>query len=169
MRDWPPVAGAGVSAATTAALPASCDRHRQTMIPRAPRTPCTSWARGLHLIAVAMFSVGCGAARDATSSAGPDDAGLADADDPDPDISTAEWAALLALSPTPLPASPPDVTNRFADSAAAAALGQRLFFDPSFSGPLLDSDNDGSSSALGTRGQTGRVACAGCHIPKSGF
>jgi cytochrome c peroxidase len=116
-----------------------------------------------------MFSVGCGAARDATSSAGPDDAGLSDADDPDPDISNAQWTALLALSPAQLPAPPADVTNRFADSAAAAALGQKLFFDPSFSGPLLDSDNDGSSTTLGTVGQTGRVACAGCHIPKSGF
>jgi cytochrome c peroxidase len=116
-----------------------------------------------------MLSVACGPAQDFTSSAGADDAGLPDADDPNPDISKAQWTALLALSPISLPAAPPDVTNRFADSAAAAALGQKLFYDPSFSGPLLDSDNDGSSATLGTMGQTGRVACAGCHIPKSGF
>jgi cytochrome c peroxidase len=58
---------------------------------------------------------------------------------------------------SPLPAVPPDPTNRYADNAAAAALGQRLFFDPVFSGPLkLDTD-------LGTAGQAGRVSCASCH------
>jgi cytochrome c peroxidase len=68
-----------------------------------------------------------------------------------------------------LPAPPPDVTNSFADNDAAATLGQSLFYDPSFSGPLLDTDNDGTVGTLGMSGQTGRVACAGCHIPDSGF
>jgi cytochrome c peroxidase len=68
-----------------------------------------------------------------------------------------------------LPAPPPDATNRFADDPAAAAFGQKLFYDASFSGPLLDTDNDGSAATLGTAGETGRVACAGCHIPESGF
>ena len=36
-------------------------------------------------------------------------------------------------------------------------------------GPLLDTDNDGSAQSLGMAGQTGRVACAGCHVPASGF
>jgi cytochrome c peroxidase len=89
--------------------------------------------------------------------------------DPDPTFSSAELAALRALSPNPLPGPPPDVTNRLADDGAAATLGQRLFYDPSFSGPLLDTDNDGSSQSLGLPGQTGRVACAGCHLSKSGF
>ncbi len=74
-----------------------------------------------------------------------------------------------ALSPAALPDAPPDVTNRFADAPPARALGQRLFFDPGFSGALLESDNDGSPDTLGTKGQTGRVACAGCHLPASGF
>jgi cytochrome c peroxidase len=89
--------------------------------------------------------------------------------DPDPVITAAERTALEALSPVTLPPPPPDVTNMVADDAAAAALGQGLFFDPSFSGPLLDTDNDGSPESLGMAGQSGRVACAGCHIPSSGF
>lgn len=93
----------------------------------------------------------------------------ADGGDPDPVLTPAELQALQALAPASLPASPPDPTNRFADNAAAALFGQRLFYDSSFSGPLLDTDNDGSPQTLGTVGQTGRVACAGCHIPKSGF
>lgn len=76
---------------------------------------------------------------------------------------------LAALSPETLPPNPPDLSNRFADDPAAARLGQRLFFDPSFAGPLLDKDNDGKSSSLGKAGQTGRVACASCHLPDAGF
>jgi cytochrome c peroxidase len=78
-------------------------------------------------------------------------------------------AALLALSPSALPAPPADVTNRFADDAAAAIFGQKLFYDPSFSGPLLDTDNDGTAGTLGKVGETGKVACAGCHVPSGGF
>ena len=107
------------------------------------------------------------ASAEASTDAGDDAAG------PAPVLTPDEQAALQALAPAQLPAPPNDPTNRFADSAAAAALGQRLFFDPSFSGQLLDTDNDGSSETLGvataTSGQTGRVACAGCHIPASGF
>lgn len=84
-------------------------------------------------------------------------------------LSAAERAQLLMLSPAALPAVPVDVSNRFADSAAAAALGQKLFFESAFSGKLLDGDNDGSKNALGVRGDTGKVACAGCHVPSSGF
>lgn len=96
-----------------------------------------------------------------------------DAGDPDPVFTPEELAALAALSPQPLPAPPPDPTNKLADDPAAATLGQRLFFDPSFSGQLLDTDNQGPPQALGyataTSGDTGKVACAGCHIPGSGF
>jgi cytochrome c peroxidase len=74
-----------------------------------------------------------------------------------------------SLSPETLPAPPPDVSNRWADDPAAARLGQRIFFDPGFAGPLLDPDNMGDSSTLGVMGETGKVACAGCHIPKAGF
>jgi cytochrome c peroxidase len=89
--------------------------------------------------------------------------------DPDPVFLPAEWAALQALSPDALPPPPADKTNAFADDAAAATFGQALFYDSSLSGPLLDTDNDGNPGALGTAGQTGRVACAGCHVPSGGF
>jgi cytochrome c peroxidase len=84
-------------------------------------------------------------------------------------LSAAAIAALRQLSPLTLPAPPPDPTNRFADDPAAAALGQRFFFDPGFSGALLDDDNIGSTRTLGRVGEAGKVACAGCHIPGAGF
>ena len=58
---------------------------------------------------------------------------------------------------SPLPAVPADPTNAFADSAAAAALGQRLFFDEKFSGALT------ADSDLGTTGDTQKVSCKSCH------
>src|SRR5882724_1608625 len=90
-------------------------------------------------------------------------------DDPDPELSEQARAALSALSPKELPAPGADVTNAFADDPAAAAFGQALFFDARFSGALLDGDNDGSVNALGNKGDTGKVACAGCHLPEAGF
>jgi cytochrome c peroxidase len=73
----------------------------------------------------------------------------------------------MALAAVPPP--PADVTNRWADDPAAAHFGQTLFFDTSFSGKLLDGDNDGSEHALGVSGEGGKVACAGCHQPAAGF
>ena len=69
-----------------------------------------------------------------------------------------------------LPASsgpPADPSNAFADDPAAAALGQSLFFDPRFAGALRSDDNHciNRPHVLGEAGQTGRVACAGCHLP----
>ena len=96
------------------------------------------------------------------------DAGAGD-DDAPVTIDPATMAQLATLAPASLPAPPADVTNRFADNAAAAKLGQKLFFDPSFAGRLIDSDNDGSPATLGKAGDTGRVACAGCHLADSGF
>ncbi|HXU83846.1 MAG TPA: cytochrome c peroxidase [Polyangia bacterium] len=74
-----------------------------------------------------------------------------------------------AFAPAQLPPPPPDKSNRLADDPAAAKFGQRLFFETAFSGKLLDADNDGSEHALGKRGEAGKVACAGCHIPSAGF
>jgi cytochrome c peroxidase len=78
-------------------------------------------------------------------------------------------AALGQLSPDVLPPPPADITNRYADDAAAAAFGHQLFFDKGFSGALLDTDNIGGSQTLGLAGEAGKVACAGCHIPAAGF
>jgi cytochrome c peroxidase len=76
---------------------------------------------------------------------------------------------LLAMFPARLPPAPADRANRFADDPAAARFGQQLFFDARFSGRLLDGDNDGSPTTLGIKGQAGKVACAGCHVPRAGF
>ena len=73
------------------------------------------------------------------------------------------------LAPPTLPAPPADSSNRYAGSPEAARLGQRLFFDTRFSGKLWEGDNDGSQNSLGVKGQTQKVSCAGCHLPRSGF
>jgi cytochrome c peroxidase len=91
------------------------------------------------------------------------------ATDPDPVFTEAERARIVELSPAALPPPGRDATNRWADDPGAAKLGQRFFMDPAFSGRLLDGDNDGSSTTLGFKGQTGKVSCAGCHVPAAGF
>jgi cytochrome c peroxidase len=105
----------------------------------------------------------CGGGR--PSAGAPDDAGQ----DPAPSFTAPELGLLAMLSPSALPAPGADSSNRFADDPRAAAFGQKLFFEPAFAGKLLEGDDDGSPSTLGARGQTGRVACAGCHVPAAGF
>ena len=78
----------------------------------------------------------------------------------------AEWTKVQTFSPLPDP--PPDTTNAYADNAAAATLGQALFFEPSASGPLAVG-NDGTNGGLGMAGQAGKVSCASCHGPASQF
>ncbi len=81
-------------------------------------------------------------------------------------FSAAEWARIKTMSP--LGAVPDDPTNRFADDPKAAAFGQRLFFDPGMSGPLvIGADKD--PRALGMTGDTGKVACTTCHRPDNWF
>jgi cytochrome c peroxidase len=82
--------------------------------------------------------------------------------------STDERAALMSLRYDD-GAPPEDPSNRVADDPGARAFGQRLFFDPAFSGALLEGDNDGSSATLGQRGDVGKVSCAGCHVPRNAF
>ncbi len=97
-------------------------------------------------------------------------ANLADARAADaPTLSPSELQTLARLAPDTLPGPPPDITNAHADDPKAAAFGQQLFFDPGFSGPLLEDANDGGPGTLGTKGQTGTVACVSCHDPARGF
>lgn len=63
----------------------------------------------------------------------------------------------------PLPALPPDTTNRFADDPRAAAFGQRLFFEAGYSGPIATGD-DGQNGGLGAVGERGKVSCRSCHL-----
>lgn len=90
-------------------------------------------------------------------------------DDPDPVLDEQTLERLRELAPARLPAAPADPSNAWADDPAAAAFGQALFFDPRFSGTLLDGDNDGSVNALGRKGDSGKVSCAGCHLPSAEF
>jgi cytochrome c peroxidase len=73
------------------------------------------------------------------------------------------------MSPESLPPPPPDPSNSKADDPRAAALGQKLFFDPLLSGKLLHEANDGSPGTLGTKGQAGKIACIACHDPDRDF
>ena len=113
---------------------------------------------------VGVLTAACGGAEPAagTRAAEPDDA-------PSTLLAPEARAALERLSPDTLPPAPADVSNAFADDPAAAALGQKLFFETRFSGALLDGDNDNGEHAVGLRGDTGKVACASCHVPQSGF
>jgi cytochrome c peroxidase len=88
------------------------------------------------------------------------DSGTADAPDPNDGFTSAEIAEMKKLSP--LPALPADPTNALADNALAAAFGQMLFFDKSFSGPLAVA-GDGTNGGLGAAGETGKVSCQSCH------
>jgi cytochrome c peroxidase len=108
---------------------------------------------------------GGGAGSDATGVGGAAGAPA----DPDPVLTSEARAALMTLRYDDGAAPPVDPSNRVADDPAARLFGQRLFFDPSFSGQLLEGDNDGSAATLGLRGEAGRVSCAGCHVPASGF
>ena len=64
---------------------------------------------------------------------------------------------------------PADPTNRYLGDPRTAILGKKLFFDTRFSGPLLDESNNGDSGTLGMQGETGKVACASCHVPTGSF
>jgi len=94
--------------------------------------------------------------------------GAAGVDDPEPVFTADARAALMALRDDEGP-PPADPSDKVADDPAARAFGQRLFFDTTLSGRLLEGDNDGTSATLGKQGDAGRVSCAGCHVPAGGF
>jgi cytochrome c peroxidase len=120
------------------------------------------------LVSFALAALGCaGGAQPPAAPGGA--AGGGGSAQPAPSEDDAARAALSAQALDPAAAPPADPTNRFADDPRAAALGQRLFFDPGFSGQLVDSDNNGSVGTLGREGETGKVACTGCHVPEAGF
>jgi cytochrome c peroxidase len=111
---------------------------------------------------------GAGATGGLAGGAGVAAGGAAGADDPAPTFTADERAALAKLRYDDA-APPVDPSNHVADDPAARLFGQRLFFDSSLSGKLLEGDNDGTIATLGVKGEAGRVSCAGCHLPGSGF
>jgi cytochrome c peroxidase len=76
-------------------------------------------------------------------------------------FTSAEVAKLQALGP--LPSLQPDTTNQYADDPAAAALGQRFFFEKGYSGAIVVGD-DGENGGLGSAGETGKISCRSCHL-----
>jgi cytochrome c peroxidase len=76
-------------------------------------------------------------------------------------FTSAELAKLRALGP--LPSLKSDTTNQHADDPAAAALGQRFFFETGYSGPIVVGD-DGENGGLGAVGETGKISCRSCHL-----
>ena len=83
---------------------------------------------------------------------------------PDPLLAVLTAGELVEVAKlSPLPAPPANTTNQYADNPMAAVLGQKLFFDKRYSGPLAIAD-DGSNGGLGTMGEAGKISCASCHL-----
>src|SRR3954465_8082079 len=78
-------------------------------------------------------------------------------------FSPTDRAVIETLSP--LPDLPVDTTNKYRDSAAAALLGQKLFFEPRLSGPIQTGTPQ--EGQLGAIGEAGKIACRNCHMPES--
>jgi cytochrome c peroxidase len=78
-------------------------------------------------------------------------------------FSDLEWQRLTTLADPP--AVPPDPTNQWADDPRAAALGQRFYYDVSFSGVArnVDALKRPTNVARAPAGQPIRVSCASCH------
>jgi cytochrome c peroxidase len=131
----------------------------------APPKPDAGSARGMH--------AGAGHAATGQASSSGDAAGVAASSDagggaqPSDDLEAARPALLRLRYDDAAP--PVDASNKFANDAAAQRFGQKLFFDPALSGPLIEGDNDGSAATLGHMGEPGKVSCSGCHLPASGF
>lgn len=81
-------------------------------------------------------------------------------------FTAAEWAKITTFGPLAPPE--PDTTNRYADNPMAAAFGQRLFFEKSYSGAIVVGD-DGTNGGLGAVGDTGKVGCVSCHDPNNWY
>ncbi|WP_394831482.1 hypothetical protein LVJ94_33720 [Pendulispora rubella] len=107
---------------------------------------------------LAFFSACSSSSDDPASGPQPDTGDHAGDERPAPaaTLTAEEW--VQAKTQSPLPAVPPDPTNKYADNPNAARLGQAFYFETGYSGPLV------TPSDLGSPGQSGRVACASCHV-----
>jgi len=99
---------------------------------------------GSHALPLSLLVIGCGGSSGGLASSHTDAGGQT------PFFSDLELGVIRAELGT-LPDQPPvDSTNAYADSALAAALGEKLFFDTAYS-------------------SNGQVSCSTCHIPEKGF
>ena len=76
-----------------------------------------------------------------------------------------DWSVIETLSPLPEP--PPNPTNRYADDPAAAALGQKLFFETAYTGAIVRGTL--AEGQLGTCCTFEVYSCATCHDPANYF
>src|ERR1051325_2585373 len=90
------------------------------------------------VVVLSIGSAGLAACQIADSPSQGAEAAAEEADD----LSAQDWQVLHTLSP--LPAVPEDRTNKYADSPAAARLGQKLFFESTLSGPIPTGTAQGS-------------------------
>jgi cytochrome c peroxidase len=74
-----------------------------------------------------------------------------------------EWEKVNGFAPLKEP--PPSPTNRFAEDDRAAVLGQKLFFEKRYSGPITLAH----PTSEGLVGEAGKFACVSCHDPKRWF
>ncbi len=109
-------------------------------------------------------SGGMTAAGGAGGAAMPSACGVTGGDPFDSPLAPTEVTQIRAMSP--LPAVPANSTNKYADDDKAAALGQKLFFEKSYSGALVTGD-DGKNGAVGAMGEAGKLSCASCHAGRS--
>jgi cytochrome c peroxidase len=112
----------------------------------------TGWISMLVLLGAAHASSGC------KSQCG----------DPECNFNLVDWSVVQSLSP--LPDVPNDTSNKYANNDAAAKLGQRLFFDHRYSGPIQvpKAGSNGGYPIPDTRTPTtsaGQVGCTSCHDP----
>lgn len=74
-----------------------------------------------------------------------------------------EFALVKTFELSPV-GPPPNPTNKYADNELAAELGQKLFFEKTFSKGLTV-----PGSGLGNVGESQKVSCTSCHDPKAYF
>jgi cytochrome c peroxidase len=81
------------------------------------------------------------------------------------ELTDEEWVRLERLAGLPDP--PPDPSNKYSTDPAAQALGQKLYFDPAFSGNAtqLDMLRRATPYARAPKGQPIQISCATCHNP----
>lgn len=89
-----------------------------------------------------------------------------DCGDADCSFNRSEWELIQEMSPMPEP--PADPTNKYWNSDAAAALGQKLFFEKRYAGTIKVGVL-GKNGGLGAEGEKGKVSCASCHMPQTAF